>query len=77
MFGFGKVDPVCGVKVTKKTPYVFHCGTKTYYFDCQACRKTFEDNPERFVKRKFGRGLIAWLAKGSKDVPKSCHDMKR
>jgi YHS domain-containing protein len=74
---FAKVDPVCRVKVSKKTPYVFRCGTKIYYFDCQACRNTFKDNPERFVKGKFGSGLLSGFAKGSGDIPKSCHDIRR
>ena len=73
---FGKKDPVCGVSVSKNTSYTFQCGNKRYYFDSQACRDTFKENPERFV-HKPGKGFLAWLEKGSKDVPTSCHEPKR
>ncbi len=70
---FGKRDPVCGVKVSKKTKYVTEYAGKTYYFDCEACKSTFEGNPERFAKAKSGRRL---LKPPSQNIPKCCHDMK-
>jgi len=70
-------DPVCKVRVSKKTPYRLSHRGKTYYFDCQACKETFEDEPQQFIKRKCGRDFLSWIAKGSKDIPKSCHEGKK
>ena len=72
---FSTKDPVCGVKVDRNTAYAFQCGNKVYYFDSQACKDTFKDDPGRFVQRS-GKGFLAWLKKGSKDVPRCCHDAK-
>jgi Cu+-exporting ATPase len=75
---FGKRDPVCGVKVDKKSKYTAKYGGKTYYFDCAACKSTFEENPERFLGKKPGEGgLLESLAKRRGEVPKSCHDMNK
>lgn len=71
---FGKYDPVCGAKVSKSTEYFLEHQGKTYHFDGQACKATFEENPDRFIKKH--NGFLKWLAKGNKDVPKCCHDMK-
>lgn len=74
---FYKKDPVCKVKVSKKTPYRVCYSGKTYYFDCQACKETFENNPQRFIKKKPSGDFLSWIARGSKDVPKSCHEQKK
>ncbi len=74
---FGKRDPVCGAKVNKDIKISLEYGGKIYYFDCQACKATFQEDPNRFLKKKTGIGLLKRLAKGSKDVPKSCHDIKK
>jgi len=71
---FKKHDPVCGAKVDKKTKYFLEHNGKTYYFDCQACKATFHENPDRFIKK--GDGFLKWLAR-NKQAPKSCHDMKQ
>lgn len=71
---FRKKDPVCGKKVWKQKSYSYKYKGKIYYFDCQACRSTFKDDPERFFKRSFGKKMLNWLSKGSDKVPKSCHD---
>jgi len=73
---FGKVrDPVCGTKVNKHSKYFSLYDKHTYYFDCPACRATFEGKPERFAGK--GKGFLARLAEGSDGkAPKSCHDMK-
>ncbi len=73
---FNARDPVCKVKVAKETPHRLSYGGKIYYFDSQACKETFENNPQQFIKRKCGRNFLTWIAKGSKGVPKSCHEMK-
>jgi len=45
------VDPVCGMTVTADAsarPFA-HDGV-TYYFCCAGCRRTFEENPDAYVK---------------------------
>jgi YHS domain-containing protein len=74
---FKKQDPVCGLKINKNTEYFLKYEGRTYYFDCQACKTTFQKDPDRFLIKKSGRGFLNWLAKGSKHVPKSCHEMKK
>jgi YHS domain-containing protein len=74
---FGKRDPVCGVKVSKKSKYFAEYGGKTYYFDCEGCKLTFEADPESFIKKKSGRGFLRPPKGGSGDVPRCCHDMKK
>lgn len=70
---FRKRDPVCGVKVSKKTKYFTQYAGKTYYFDCEGCMKTFEADPEGYIKRRSGKGI---LKPPSQDIPRCCHDMK-
>lgn len=43
-------DPVCGMKVdeSKAEHEVVHSG-KTYYFCALGCRKSFEENPEKYI----------------------------
>lgn len=73
---FGKRDPVCGAKV-KNTDYSLQYGKRTYYFDCQACKTTFEEEPWRFTGRWPNMGFFKWLTKGADKVPKSCHEIKK
>ncbi len=43
-------DPVCGMEVIpEKTNLVFEWRGNRYYFCAEACRKTFEKNPEEYV----------------------------
>ena len=45
------VDPVCGMTVTADAsamPFT-HDGV-TYYFCCAGCRRTFEENPDAYIK---------------------------
>jgi len=71
---FGKVrDPVCGVKVTKNTPYRHNLQGKTFYFHGAACRQTFKNNPKMFIEGKKRKGLMATLAEASDGQPKKCH----
>ncbi|NOX97174.1 MAG: YHS domain-containing protein [Nitrospirae bacterium] len=75
---FGKTrDPVCAAKVSKHSRYFSIYGKRTYYFDCPACRATFEEKPERFSGKGKDKSFLERLA-GGDDVraPKSCHDMK-
>ena len=73
---FGKHDPVCGVRISRNTCYKAEYRGKTYYFDCDACKHTFEENPEVFVGKK-GKGLLETLAEHQDGMPKSCHSVNR
>ncbi len=43
-------DLVCGMNVDEKTAkYTTTFKGKTYYFCAPGCKKTFEDNPEKYV----------------------------
>jgi xanthine dehydrogenase accessory factor len=45
------VDPVCGMTVTADvTAMPFTHGGVTYYFCCAGCRRTFEENPDAYIK---------------------------
>ncbi len=74
---FKKRDPVCGVKVSKKSAYVFIYKGKTYYFDSEACRDTFMSSSQVHIERKKIGGFLAWIARSSQNVPKSCHEKKK
>jgi YHS domain-containing protein len=71
---FGKRDPVCGVKVDKHSKYTAKHGGKRYYFDSEACKGTFEANPDRFTKKKSRSGI---LKPPSQNIPKCCHYVKK
>lgn len=74
---FNKRDPVCGIKVGKNTEYILKYNGKAYYFDSQACRETFRECPHRFLKKSAMAEFVNWLVKGSKGIPKSCHEIKK
>jgi YHS domain-containing protein len=43
-------DLVCGMNVDEKTAqYTTKYMGKTYYFCAPGCKKTFEENPKKFV----------------------------
>jgi len=46
-------DPVCGMMVDEKraAATAVHQGT-TYYFCAQACKRAFEQTPEKYVGKK-------------------------
>ena len=47
----GAVDPVCGMTVTADaTAMPFAHDGVTYYFCCAGCRRTFEENPDAYIK---------------------------
>lgn len=76
MFGRAK-DPVCGAKVKKSTPYQSEWKGRRFYFDCAACKVTFEEGPDRFVRARNNRGFLNRLSEASDNVPKSCHESSR
>jgi YHS domain-containing protein len=55
------VDPVCGMKVdpTRTHLLVTHEGC-TYYFCAESCRKAFEANPKKYLKRKHPKRKGLW-----------------
>lgn len=69
-------DPVCGKKVGRNTKHFLEYGDKIFYFDCEACKITFQENPDHFLRKESRKGFLGWFTKGNKQVPKSCHEMK-
>ncbi len=48
-------DLVCGMDVDEKTAkYTTTYKGKTYYFCAPGCKKTFEENPEKYVGGSSG-----------------------
>ncbi|MBA7645319.1 hypothetical protein ES703_53074 [subsurface metagenome] len=49
---FGKVkDPVCGMKISKKTAVATsEYMDKTFCFCAQACKNKFDDDPLKYMK---------------------------
>jgi YHS domain-containing protein len=44
-------DPVCGMMVNEKmAKWKTTCAEKTYYFCAEACKRTFEKDPKKYVK---------------------------
>jgi len=51
-------DPVCGMEVSRITAVdEFEYGGKVYYFCSSACRKSFEENPDEYVRRHRQHGM--------------------
>ena len=47
-----KRDHVCGQDVDERTaPASTTYEGDTYYFDCEECKRKFEDDPESYVSR--------------------------
>jgi len=45
------VDPVCGMTVMAGTSSLpFEHDSRTYYFCCAGCRRTFEEDPDAHIK---------------------------
>jgi len=46
------IDPVCKMEVGEKTAkYKSEYKGKTYYFCAPGCKKEFDDNPEKYIKK--------------------------
>jgi len=44
------VDPICKMEVNEdNAEYKCEYKGKTFYFCAQGCKKTFEDNPEKYL----------------------------
>lgn len=51
-------DPVCGMEVSRMTAVEeYGYQGKTYYFCSQACRETFEAEPEKYLRHHRQHGL--------------------
>jgi Cu+-exporting ATPase len=74
---FGKRDPVCGVKVSRKSAYFTEYDGKKYYFDSEGCKLTFEADPEAYIKKKSRGAILRPPKGGSGDIPRCCHEMKK
>ena len=46
---FMAIDPVCKMEVDEKRSIKITYKNKAYYFCSDACKKTFEENPETFI----------------------------
>ncbi len=74
------VDPVCLMEIGPgKKDLRYNYQSKTYYFCAEACKKSFELNPDKYIgqcvpKRKgiWGRYLDR-LAKATGGKPMKCH----
>lgn len=47
-------DPVCGMEVDPAKSLKSEYRNKTYYFCSETCKREFEKNPERFLRKKSG-----------------------
>lgn len=46
------LDPVCGMDVQEEgTPSFEYQGT-TYYFCCDACKKSFSESPDKYLSQE-------------------------
>jgi YHS domain-containing protein/positive regulator of sigma E activity len=43
-------DVVCGMDISEDTPYKTEHDGRTYYFCCEACKVSFEKNPDEYSK---------------------------
>jgi len=47
------IDPICMMTVDEKTAkFISVYNRKTYYFCAPGCKKTFEANPEQYIRIK-------------------------
>ncbi|MHB1708374.1 MAG: YHS domain-containing protein [Thermoplasmataceae archaeon] len=43
------IDPVCGMKVSDAS-FTSNYAGKTYYFCCEHCKQTFDQNPIKYTR---------------------------
>ena len=73
-------DPVCGMSIiSKSTALMATVGGQKYYFCAESCRKSFVENPKKFLvpecnkpKGWWGR-YMAKLNKATGGKPMKCH----
>ena len=73
-------DPVCGMDVpTENAGFVVCYQGKSYYFCAEACRRTFENNPKKYLKSESGKRKGIWgryldrINKATNGQSMSCH----
>ena len=73
------VDPVCKMNVDEKTVATSMYKGKKYYFCAESCRKSFVENPKKFLvpecdkpKGWWGRYMTK-LNKATGGKPMKCH----
>lgn len=53
-------DPVCGMDVDEKEDAIkMDYKGRTFYFDSEACKETFKNNPEQYAKIGDKPGVTA------------------
>ena len=74
------IDPGCGMDVLPgKTEITATFGGKTYYFCAEGCRKSFADDPEKFLNPKPAKKKSWWcryterLEKSTGGKAMKCH----
>jgi len=46
------IDPICKMEVDEKTAKIkSEYKEKTYYFCAPGCKREFDDNPEKYIKK--------------------------
>ena len=74
------VNPVCGMSANPETAKIkaFVQG-QHYYFCAEACRKAFEENPEKYMGSECAKPRGRWgrylqrLKKATGEKPMKCH----
>ena len=73
------VDPVCGMKVDPNSSDIRSTYRKNdYYFCANACRKAFDDNPEKYLSdqstkpKSFWKRYLDRLNKATGGKPPKC-----
>ena len=74
------IDPVCGMSVDPRTTdIVAAVEGQHYYFCAQGCRKTFMENPKKFLEPECAKPKGLWgrymarLKKATGGKPMKCH----
>jgi YHS domain-containing protein len=56
-----QIDPICGMQVDENTAkYKSEHNGKTYYFCSPGCKKTFDSEPEKYIKGVGMGGKKPW-----------------
>lgn len=71
-------DPVCNMTINSDlTEHNSKFGGNNYYFCSESCKKLFNENPKKYIKKSVFTKFLQWLSKenekefGNKRL--SCH----
>ena len=74
------IDPVCGMSVNPETTKIIATiEGEHYYFCAEGCRKTFVENPKKFLEPECDKPKGLWgrymarLRKATGGKPMKCH----